>query len=202
MGQRPAGGQPAAYGVVTVGSERATMRDMMRVKGKAELVAGRIVVYPLMEMGPGLAKGEVIFSLDRHVEQSGLPDEVFGGSLAYGIPCLANGRESFCPDGSYYHGPRPDDPMSWMPGPPTFVLEVRRAVDDGPEFDPVRAAKRADYFEAGTRAIWDVDPFARFVALYLPPDSHTPSAVFTETDTAHAEPAVPGWRVAVADLFV
>ena len=58
--------------------------------------------------------------------------------ISHDITCtrrvrLANGRESFCPDGSYYHGPHPDDPWGWMPGPPTFAPDskpVRTVADE------------------------------------------------------------------------
>ena len=61
------------------------------------------------------------------------------------------------------------------------------------------AAKRADYFAAGTLAVWDVD--------FVGPDTirvHRPGAteprVFRRGDFAEAEPAGPGWRFRVDEL--
>ena len=62
------------------------------------------------------------------------------------------------------------------------------------------AEKRNDYFEAGTLSVWDVDPLARSVALYLP-GRVDPAALFTAGQVAHAEPALPGWRIAVDEVF-
>ncbi len=62
------------------------------------------------------------------------------------------------------------------------------------------AEKRADYFEAGTLVVWDVDPVAETVAVYRQVEPRQP-AVYRPGDDAEAEPAVPGWRVAVDEVF-
>ena len=51
--------------------------------------------------------------------------------------------------------------MRFVAGPPTFAVEVRSENDYGPSAEREMAAKRADYFEAGTRVVWDVDPDRR-----------------------------------------
>ena len=59
----------------------------------------------------------------------------------------------------------------------------------------------ADYFAAGTLVVWDVYLLSEdVVKVYrsTAPDSPT---VYRRGDTAEAEPAVPGWRMAVDDLF-
>jgi len=63
------------------------------------------------------------------------------------------------------------------------------------------AAKRADCFAAGTLVVWDVDPVARKVTAYRG-DPNAPAAVYVPGQQADAEPAVPGWRMAVDDIFV
>ena len=50
--------------------------------------------------------------------------------------------------------------MRFIEGPPTFAVEVRSENDYGPAAEREMAAKRADYFEAGTLVVWDVDPDA------------------------------------------
>jgi Uma2 family endonuclease len=62
------------------------------------------------------------------------------------------------------------------------------------------AAKRDDYFAAGTKVVWDVDPLARQIHVYR----HTAAAqpvTYGPGQTADAEPAVPGWKVAVDWVF-
>jgi Uma2 family endonuclease len=62
------------------------------------------------------------------------------------------------------------------------------------------AAKRRDYFEAGTDVVWDVDPIAECVHVYRKdvPDRPVTSGPGDEAD---AEPAVPGWRVSLDWIF-
>jgi Uma2 family endonuclease len=90
--------------------------------------------------------------------------------------------------------------MRFIEGPPTFAAEVRSEGDYGPAADADYAAKRTDYFEAGTRAVWDVDPIARTVTLYSA-DAPSSPKVFRIGDQADAEPVLTGWRVPVAELF-
>ena len=62
------------------------------------------------------------------------------------------------------------------------------------------AAKRAEYFAAGTVVVWDVDPVACTIASYRAEHFDTPT-VFNLEQIADAEPALPGWRVPVRDIF-
>ncbi len=105
------------------------------------------------------------------------------------------GRESFSPDAAYYTGPRAADRMHFVPGPPDFAAEVRSEGDYGPAAEREMAGKRAEYFEAGTRVVWDVDSVAGVVRRYR--DGEAAPAVFGAGSEADAEPAVPGWRSAV-----
>ena len=62
------------------------------------------------------------------------------------------------------------------------------------------AAKRADYFEAGTEVVWDVDPVNELLRKYRR-DSLNQPEVFLRGQEADAEPAVPLWRMAVDRIF-
>jgi len=90
--------------------------------------------------------------------------------------------------------------MRFIEGPPTFAVEVRSEGDYTPAAEKEIAAKRADYFEAGTLVVWDVDPIARTIACYRAA-SPTQPTIFRAGDTAEAEPAVPGWNIAVDTVF-
>jgi len=174
---------------------RATLDDLARTPGKAELIGGRIV--PLMPTGhlPNRVAARIFRSLDDHAERTGL-GVVFTHNMGFAIPELSSGRESFSPDVSYYLGPLPADPMDFIQGPPTFAVEVRSKGDYGSAAEKAMAAKRADYFEAGTSVVWDVDPIAGCVHVYRPDAPGRPST-FIGGQEVDAEPAVPGWRIAV-----
>lgn len=183
----------------TVTRAAATIDDLYRVDGKAELIAGRIV--PLMPMGhkPGRVASRITRSLYDYAEvvQRGA---AYTGKLAFTVPELSSGRESFSPDVSYYDGPLPSNEMDFIAGPPRLAVEVRSENDYGNAAEAGMAAKRADYFEAGTAVVWDVDPINEVVRKYLR-DSPDQPTVFAHGQEADAEPALPGWRMAVEGIF-
>src|SRR5262249_31012513 len=97
-------------------------------------------------------------------------------------------------------GPRPRNRMRFLSGAPTYAVEVRSENDYGPAAEVEIAAKREDYFAAGTLAVWDVDPLAETILAYRA-DAPAQPARFTKGQIADAEPALPGWRVAVDEVF-
>jgi Uma2 family endonuclease len=90
--------------------------------------------------------------------------------------------------------------MKFVQGPPTLAVEVRSQDNDGDAAEEEMAAQRADYFLAGTRVVWDVDPIASCVWKYQA-DSPDQPVRFSRGDQADAEPAVPGWRMSVDRIF-
>jgi Uma2 family endonuclease len=178
----------------------ATLDDLYRVEGKAELIGGRI--FPILPTGrlPNLVAGRIARSLAGHVVDVLGRGEVYTDNMGFAVPELSSGRQSFSPDASYYFGPFPPNPMRFIDGPPTFAVEVRSEGDYGPSAEAETAAKRADYFEAGTRVVWDVDPIAGRIDVYRADAPDQPARLSRGQD-ADAEPAVPGWRLAVAWIF-
>jgi hypothetical protein len=173
--------------------------DLYHVEGQAELIDGRIVRLPGHGRPIGHVVMEIARSLHEYEERVGI-GEVHTSTLGYVVPMLKSGRESFCADVSYYIGPFPDNPMAFIEGPPTFAVEISDEADYGPEAEIVLAAKRRDYFEAGTRVVWDVDALGELIRAYRPDDPTRPTT-FGRGQVADAEPAVPGWAIAVDDVF-
>ena len=178
---------------------RATLDDLYRTPEKAELIGGRIVFFMATGRKPNRVAGRIYRSLAEYAEQSG-KGEAFTDNMGFAIPELPSGRESFSPDASYCDGPLPTNPMRFIEGPPTFAVEVRSENDYGDAAEAVLADKRADYFAAGTQVVWDVDPLAECVHVYKASDANRPTT-YHRGEVAEAEPAVPGWRVAVAWIF-
>ena len=85
-------------------------------------------------------------------------------------------------------------------GAPEFAVEVRSENDYGEAAEAKMATKRADYFQAGTLVVWDVDPSAQCVWKYQATSPDQPIR-FNRGDQADAEPAVPGWRMSVDRMF-
>lgn len=90
--------------------------------------------------------------------------------------------------------------MRLIEGPPTFSAEVRSENDYTPSAESENSAKRIDYFVAGTLVVWDVDPVAETIHCYRAGQPDQP-AVFRRGDVADAEPACPGWRISVDEVF-
>jgi Uma2 family endonuclease len=177
----------------------ATIDDLYRVDGKAELIDGRIV--PLMPTGrrPNRIAFRIARCLDDHAEATH-QGEAYTDNMGFAVPKLSSGRESFSPDASYYLGPFPSNEMRFIKGPPTLAVEVRSENDYGDAAEDRLAAKRADYFEAGTLVVWDVDPRDRVVRSYQHQDPRSPK-VFGPGQEAEAKPAVSGWRMPVDRIF-
>ncbi|MFN7945587.1 MAG: Uma2 family endonuclease [Blastocatellia bacterium] len=175
---------------------RATIEDLHEVKGKAEIVDGEIVPLPPTGDDPIQAGFEIAVSLRQHARQTrsgiAVPDNA---AFHVNLP----DRETFSPDAAFYTGPRTG--MEYYEGAPVFAVEVRSKNDYGPKAEREIAQKRADYFMTGTQVIWDVDLLSdEVIKSYSAADPEHPR-IFRRGEIADAEPAVPGWRIPVDDLF-
>ncbi|QEG35555.1 Uma2 family endonuclease [Bythopirellula goksoeyrii] len=179
---------------MAIGSQ-ATVDDLYKVDGKAELVGGEIVhMSPTGDM-PNFAAGEIFVSLHSYAKVNG--GRVYTDNVAF-LVNLPN-RKSFSPDAAYYTGPRAK--MKFLPQAPDFAVEVRSEGDYGPAAEREMAEKRADYFAAGTKVVWDVDLLGEDVIRVFRASTPSESTVYRKIETAEAEPAVPGWTFPVENLF-
>jgi Uma2 family endonuclease len=179
--------------------KRATVDDLYRVEGQAELIGGKIVRMPFLGHKPGQIVLELAIRLENESRRT-RRGKVFTSTLAYIVPELPSGRESVCADVSYYDGPLPSNPWSFIYGPPTLAVEVRNEFEFGPAAEQTMAAKRADYFAAGTLVVWDVDPVHDRIHVYRASDPARPMT-YECGQIAEAEPALPGWRVDVSEIL-
>jgi Uma2 family endonuclease len=177
----------------------ATLADLSRVDGKAELIAGRIVHIMPAGHRPNAIAGEIFVSLKNHTRESGR-GVAYTDNMGFAVPELPSGRESFSSDVSYYDGPLPTDEMDFVNGCPTFAVEVRSKTNYGAAAEAAMNAKRADYIQAGTLVVWDVDARSETVRSYRADNLDQP-VMFRKGQVVDAEPAVPGWRMLVDDMF-
>jgi Uma2 family endonuclease len=178
---------------------RATIDDLYAVEGPAELVGGRIIRDMTGER-PSEIGANILVNLRPFVKAMGR-GKAFGDSLGYVARVEPSDRESFCPDVSYHTRPPAANPMRFVEGAPDFAVEVRSESDyGGPAVEVRLAEKRSDYFTAGTQVVWDVDSINEIVNVYRANNPGTPT-VLKRGDTADAEPAVPGWRMSVDEIF-
>jgi Uma2 family endonuclease len=181
--------------ILGMASRAATIEDLSRVEGKAEIVNGEIVLMSAAGKRHGRVALRISASLLEYEKQTAhghaLPDNV---GFVVDLPH----RRSFSPDAAYSFQPDTD---GFVDGAPVFAVEVRSPDDDGPAAEREMAAKRADYFAAGTLVVWDVDTVQdQVVRAYRASDPEVPT-VFRRGDRADAEPALPGWSMPVDELF-
>jgi Uma2 family endonuclease len=164
--------------------------------GKAELVNGELVTTSPTGFLPSHAAGIIYASLLKYAQETrsgyAIPDNT-------GFLVELPNRQSFSPDAAYYTG-RPTG-MRFLEGAPVFAVEVRSENDYGQAAENAMATKRADYFAAGTLVVWDVDLLSGDVVRAYRADAPDEPLLFGHGETAHAEPAVPGWSLAVDTLF-
>jgi Uma2 family endonuclease len=176
---------------------QATIEDLYHVpeNGKAEIVNGVLVVREPTGELPSRAGFNITMSLrlmEGKIEGRAFPDNA---GFLVDLP----NRQSFSPDAAFYVGDNAG--MKFLEGAPIFAAEVRSESDYGKSAEKEMAQKRQDYFAAGTLVVWDVDLLSDdVVKVYRASDPENPT-VYRRGEIAEAEPAVPGWRMPVDELF-
>lgn len=176
----------------------AIIEDLYRVpdNGKAEIVNGELVLISPTGGVPGRASGEIYVSL-REYERRTKNGYAFPDNVGF-IVNLPH-RRSFSPDAAFYVGKLKGG--QFLDGAPVFAAEVRSEGDYGAKAEREMAAKRTDYFAAGTLVVWDVDVLKeRVVKVYRASDPENPT-ICQSGYMAEAEPAVVGWSMPVDDLL-
>jgi Uma2 family endonuclease len=86
----------------------------------------------------------------------------------------------------------PDQPIpDLVPDLAVEVLSVSNTVRE-------MALKREDYFRAGARLVWEIDPRARTVAVYTAPENPT---ILRGADVLDCGTVLPGFTLPLPDLF-
>jgi Uma2 family endonuclease len=173
----------------------ATIEDLYKVDSKAELINGEIVLMSPTGGLPGYAAGEIFVSL-RDYERRTKSGYAVTDNAAFVVNLTH--RKSFSPDAAFYVG---EITMKFFEGAPVFAVEVRSEGDYGPKAEQAMTRKRADYFAAGTLVVWDVDLLSEDVVKLYRADEPENPAVYRRGAAADAEPALPGWKMNVDDLF-
>jgi len=176
----------------------ATIEDLYRVpeNGKAEIINGEVVLMSPTGQKPSRASFKICLRLYEYERQSGRGIAV-ADNAAFKVD-LPN-RKSFSPDAAFYVGQHPG--MKFFNSAPLFAVEVRSENDYGSAAEREIKEKILDYFAAGTRVVWDVDLLSEDVIRAYQPDSPDQPRIYRRGETADAEPALPGWTMAVDDLF-
>jgi Uma2 family endonuclease len=177
----------------------ATIEDLYSLPDdvKAELVDGELRLMSPTGFLPNNAAGAIYASLREYARRTSSGHALTDNA---GFIVRLPNRKLFSPDAAFYTGKATG--MRFLEGPPIFAVEVRSEGDYDTQAESEIARKRADYFTAGTLVVWDVDLLANdVIKSYKATDPNQP-IIYRRGQIADAEPAVPGWQIAVDELFV
>ncbi len=97
------------------------------------------------------------------------------------------------PDAAYLTSAQINYPETAEEAPP-LVIEVSSPSSSGGQ----NIAKMLEYFRAGTQVVWYIYPEQKQVWVYTDPKEVT---ICHEGDVCTADPAIPGFRINVSDVF-
>jgi Uma2 family endonuclease len=161
---------------------RASIEDLYKVEGKAELVNGEIVEVPLTGDDPGYVGDEILVSLREYAKRTKI-GRAFADNKGFRVNVPH--RESFSTDAVYHTGPRTG--RRFLEGAPVFAVEVRSKEDYGPAAERAMAQKRADYCACGTLVVWDVDLLSPDVVKSYKASAPERPVIFQRGDIADAD---------------
>ena len=164
----------------------------------SELVRGEIVMMTPAGFGHGVIALRIVVRLSAFVETHDL-GVVVPDNVGYSLPIPGQDHDTVrAPDASFVRWERLPGgviPVGFLRCAPDLAVEVR-----SPDHRPGElAARMRDYFAAGTRCIWVVDPEARTVTVHVPGE---PPHVVDDTGSVDGRPVLDGFTLPVAPLFV
>lgn len=174
----------------------ATEADLLRLCRQTdrlyELIDGTLV-EKVMGYGEGGLAADLVRLLGRFLDDHDLGDLVGPDSGMRLMPGLV-----LVPDVSFIRWDklpnrrRPAEPVPDLV--PDLAVEVLSEGNTAAEM----ARKRHDYFAAGVRLVWEVDPRSRTIRVYTAPDQ---SVTLTERDTLDGGDVLPGLHLSVQQVF-
>jgi Uma2 family endonuclease len=161
--------------------------------GRSELVCGELIQMTPAGSEHGSIMVRITLPLGNFVTRAGL-GEVFGAETGFHI---AHDPDTVrAPDVAFVAADRLPSPLpkGFFPGPPDLAVEVVSPEDR----DSQVQAKVQNWLDAGCRVVWLVDPRRRTVQVS---QSRSEARVLGLSDTLYGEPLLPGFSLAVAEIF-
>ena len=181
----------------TIDTEKITTAEQLfqlpKDFGPCELVRGELI---MMTPG-GVSHGSIQINLTsclspfvkRHRLGKIMPSDV-------GFILESDERTVRAPDVAFVRADRlsAEPIIGFFRGPPDLAVEIRSHSDRPGQI----AAKIAMYLEVGVQVVWDVDPESKTITVHRPERDRE---VFHENDTITEKILLPGFEMAVAEIF-
>lgn len=173
----------------------ATEADVLRLAGqkrRCELVVGVLVEKVMGYREATLALLLGYYLLD-HVRPRRLGVVAGADALMRLTPGLLR-----IPDVSFVTWARLPNPQAHLQPVADFAPDLAVEILSPGNTRTEMTRKRGEYFAAGTRVVWEVDPDARTVDVFTQPDQPTR---LTENDALDGGAVLPGFRLELRELF-
>ncbi len=174
----------------------ATEADLIEANDRKETIY-ELVGGVLVEKGMGYSESVLALVLAASLRAFVLPGNPGVISGADGMmrlfPGLVRGPDVAYASWDRIPGRRfPTDPIAGFA--PDLAVEVLSPSNTAAEM----ARERREYFEAGVRLVWEVDPASRTVAVFDAPERST---LLDESRTLDGGQVLPGFALPLAELF-
>ncbi|MSQ27358.1 MAG: Uma2 family endonuclease [Dehalococcoidia bacterium] len=160
-----------------------------------ELIAGELITMPPSGGQHGVSSVAVAHAIKSFVLANRIPGVVFGAETGF---WLHHGPDTVrAPDAAFVRAERfarGPVPAGFVEGAPELVVEAVSPSDTAAEVQ----AKTEAWLDAGAELVWLLYPQTRSVTAFK---SRSDIRVLSGADTLTGEPVLPGFSVAVADLF-
>ena len=183
---------------MTTTGQKITAEDLLRMPDdgfRYELVKGELRKMAPAGMRHGYLANRVAWRLTQHVEAHKLG---YVCTAEPGFRLASNPDTVRAPDVAFIGQERVEeigDVEGYWPGAPDLAVEVISPNDIYTEVED----KVLAWLDAGTRMVVVVNPRRETVTVYR---SLSDVTILTKNDTLEGKDVVPGWTMAIEDLFV
>lgn len=158
-----------------------------------ELIDGVLVEKKLMYFREGVLSGQLLYRIGNYLETNDLGIVAPGDSqIQFRLGLVRIPDVSFVPWSRIPGDEVPDDPIATVI--PTLAVEVLSRRNTPSEID----RKLGEYFEAGVKLAWVIDPRDHMAKVYTSP---TRVRTLDESGTLDGGRILPGFKLPLTDLF-
>lgn len=180
-----------------VATKLITAEELERMGTQAErleLIEGELHDVPAAGLRHGAISGRLAYHLSSFVADRGMGEVVTSET---GFIVGRNPDSVLAPDVSFVACERlrgDELEPGFAPFAPDIAVEIESPTNTQTEL----LRKVALYLNAGTRLVWLVRPVHRTITVFRP---DRPELVLTETETLDGGDVLPGFQLALSDLF-
>lgn len=177
----------------------ATLDDLIAVNETRESPVCELIDATLVEKGMGHFEGWITFIIlgqfDRYLEQHDIGMVYTPDAVLRILPGVGRAADVAFVSWASLPGGRPPERSDPVPRVvPELVVEVLSRSNTPGEM----SRKRGEYFRAGVKRVWEIDPETRGAAAYTSPEA---GIAIPPNGTLDADDVMPGFRLSLQAVF-